>query len=54
MDALFGEIDHVEAREAEDSTAYTSATELEPREKEKTMMLHIDVVAGEKKSFEKV
>ena len=58
MDALFGEIDYVEAREAETSdeaieaTAYSSAR-AGSEMKEKTIMEHVDVVKEGKKSSEK-
>jgi hypothetical protein len=58
MDALFGEIDYVEAREAEASdetikaTAYNTAR-AGPETEEKTVMEHVDVVKKDKKSCEK-
>jgi hypothetical protein len=58
MDALFGEIDYVEAREAEasneaiETTAYSSA-KAGSEVKEKIMIEHVDAVEENKKSSEK-
>jgi hypothetical protein len=56
MDALFGEIDYVEARETETSnevieaTAYSSAkSESNVKEREKIVMEHVDVSPGDTK-----
>lgn len=49
MDALFGEIDYVEAHEAERSAACNSTKpRFGPKEGKKTMTEHVDVVREEK------
>lgn len=58
MDALFGEIDYVDAREAEvnnevlETIAYSSAR-AGSEVREKTMIGHVDVAKEEKKLSEK-